>query len=114
MPRQNSMVIRGVMSFFDDIYKTVKRIPVGKVATYGQVARAAGHPRAARQVGWALHANPQPMIIPCHRVVFADGRICEGFAFGGKEVQKAILLGEGVEFFEDYKIDLDRFGVKEL
>lgn len=97
------------MGMFEDFYKTVKQIPKGKVATYGQIARSAGYPRASRQVGWALHCNPEPGVIPCHRVVFSDGRICEGFAFGGKEVQKALLLNEGVEFCEEYRIDLKKF-----
>ncbi|MDE6586683.1 MAG: MGMT family protein [Clostridia bacterium] len=98
------------MGMFEDVYEVVKKIPKGKVASYGQVARAAGYPRASRQVGWALHCNPQPGVIPCHRVVFADGRICDGFAFGGREVQKALLEDEGVQFAEDYKIDLKKFG----
>lgn len=87
--------------FFNGVYEVVKRIPRGKVATYGDVARAVGAPRCARQVGWALHCNPQPGIIPCHRVVFADGSLTDGFAFGGKDAQKALLLGEGVAFRGD-------------
>ena len=85
------------MTFFESVYEVVKNIPAGKVATYGDVARAVGMPRASRQVGWALHSNPQQGIIPCHRVVFADGSLTNGFAFGGREVQKALLVGEGVE-----------------
>ena len=80
--------------FFESVYAVVKRIPEGKVLTYGDVARAVGAPRCARQVGWALHSNPQPGVIPCHRVVFGDGRLADGFAFGGKEVQKALLEAE--------------------
>lgn len=87
--------------FFTRVYEVVKQIPVGKVATYGQVARLAGSPRSARQVGWALHNNPQPGFIPCHRVVFADGSLAKGFAFGGPDVQKQILLQENVTFRGD-------------
>ena len=65
--------------FFARVYETVEQIPVGFVATYGQIARLIGEPRRARYVGYALHSNPRPGEIPCHRVVFADGRICEGF-----------------------------------
>lgn len=72
--------------------------PEGMVATYGQVALLAGRPRSARYVGYALHSNPRPGQIPCHRVVFADGRICEGFAFGGPDAQRELLMGEGVTF----------------
>ena len=96
------------MTFFESVYEVVKRIPKGKVLTYGDVARAVGAPRSARQVGWALHSNPQPGVIPCHRVVFGDGRLTEGFAFGGKEVQKALLEAEGVEFENDV-IDLKKY-----
>ena len=96
------------MGFFESVYAVVKRIPKGKVLTYGDVARAAGAPRCARQVGWALHSNPEPGVIPCHRVVFSDGRLTEGFAFGGKEVQKALLEAEGVQFDNDI-IDLKKY-----
>lgn len=57
------------MSFYDTVYENVKRIPKGKVATYGQIAALCGSPMAARAVGYALHANPDPSDIPCHRVV---------------------------------------------
>ena len=96
------------MGFFESVYAVVKRIPKGKVLTYGDVARAVGAPRCARQVGWALHSNPEFGVIPCHRVVFGDGRLTEGFAFGGKEVQKALLEAEGVQFDNDI-IDLKKY-----
>jgi len=92
--------------FFKTVYEIVKKIPTGKVATYGQVARAAGNPRMARQVGWALHQNPEEGIIPCHRVVNRFGGCCEGFAFGGIEVQRALLEGEGVVFLPDGTVDM--------
>lgn len=95
--------------FFDKVYEVVKKVPCGKVTTYGDVARLCGNPRMARQVGWALHCNPQPGVIPCHRVIFSNGSVCTGFAFGGKEVQKAMLEAEGVEVSEDYKIDLKKY-----
>ncbi len=87
----------------------VKNVPRGKVTTYGDVARLCGNPRMARQVGWALHTNPQPGVIPCHRVVFANGSVCTGFAFGGKDVQRAMLRAEGVEVSDDYKVDLKKY-----
>lgn len=98
------------MGFFEEVYAVVKQVPRGKVITYGGVARAVGSPRASRQVGWALHCNPEPGVIPCHRVVFADGGLTTGFAFGGVEVQKALLENEGVEVSGDFKVDLDKFG----
>ena len=99
------------MSFFERVYEFVKSIPEGKVATYGDVARGIGAPRSARQVGWALHCNPYFGTVPCHRVVFADGRLTDGFAFGGIDNQKAMLLNEGVTFKEKYKVDLSVCGL---
>lgn len=88
------------MNFFDKVYEVVKRIPYGKVASYGQVACATGNPRAARQVGWALHINPEPDVIPCYRVVNRYGKTSKAFAFGGEDVQRELLEKEGVEFDE--------------
>lgn len=98
------------MSFFKEVYEVVKKVPAGKVITYGEVAFACGKPRASRQVGWALHDNPEPGVIPCHRVVFKDGSLTKGFAFGGVEVQKALLESEGVEVSSDFKVDLKKYG----
>ena len=68
---------------FNRIYETVKLIPYGTVATYGQVAAYSGNPRWARAVGYALHVNPDPENIRCYRVVSKDGSVSEAFAFGG-------------------------------
>lgn len=92
--------------FFQQVYEIVDQIPEGMVATYGQIAKLAGRPRSARYVGYALHVNPYLGKTPCHRVVFADGQICEGFAFGGPEVQRQLLEEEGVAFADDMHVDL--------
>ena len=94
--------------FFERVYEVVEQIPEGMVATYGQVALLAGRPRSARYVGYALHSNPRPGEIPCHRVVFADGHICEGFAFGGPGAQRALLEAEGIAFLPDGRVDMAR------
>ena len=78
------------------IYDIVKRIPCGRVATYGQIAELAGNRKLARAVGNALHRNPDPDHIPCYRVVNAKGELAENFAFGGAEAQKKLLEAEGV------------------
>ncbi len=91
---------------FEKVYAYLKEVPVGKVVTYGQIAYAIGAPRAARQVGYALHANPQPYVIPCHRVVNRFGSLAPAFAFGGREEQARLLREEGVEVDEEYKVDL--------
>jgi len=93
--------------FTKRIYDVVRTIPRGCVASYGQVAALAGNPRGARGVGFALHHNPLPGEIPCHRVVFANGSVCTGFAFGGPERQRALLAAEGVRFLPDGRVDMD-------
>jgi len=102
------------MSVFEKVYEAVKLIPEGSVATYGQVARAVGNPRLARVVGYALHANPQPGVIPCHRVVKRDGEVSPAFAFGGANRQVDLLRAEGVDFLDDTHVDMKRFCVSFL
>jgi methylated-DNA-protein-cysteine methyltransferase related protein len=80
---------------FKRIYAVVRAIPRGKVVTYGDVARRA-QIKSPRLVGRALHANPDPKTIPCHRVVFADGRLSPAFAFGGIAEQARRLKKDGV------------------
>lgn len=97
------------MNFFERVYSAVRRIPRGKVATYGQIALLAGNPRASRVVGYALHVNPYPGVIPCHRVVNRQGRLAPSFAFGGTDAQQRLLEGEGVTVNDGY-VDLKRYG----
>ena len=99
------------MSTFLKIYEVVKSIPKGRVATYGQVAALAGNPRWARVVGYALHVNPEPGIIPCHRVVNREGKVASGFAFGGEGVQRQLLEAEGIVFEMDVRIDLEKYSI---
>ena len=96
---------------FERIYEIVKRIPEGKVATYGQVAYAAGNERLARVVGYALHVNPDPATIKCHRVVNRNGRISPAFVFGGENRQRTLLEDEGVTVREDGTVDLKKYMV---
>lgn len=91
------------------IYAVVRSVPPGRVATYGQVARAAGFGRAARQVGYALHALPAGTRVPWHRVVSAGGRIGLRDA-GAAAEQRFRLEREGVRFGPGGRIDLERFG----
>ena len=81
---------------FEKIYAVVRQIPCGKVATYGQIAALAGNKRWSRVVGYALHVNPDPDTIPCHRVVNRLGEVSPAFAFGGENRQIALLEAEGV------------------
>lgn len=97
------------MNSFERIYEVVRAIPRGTVASYGQVARLAGNPRWARVVGYALHVNPDPKETPCYRVVTKDGRTSPAFAFGGSDIQRAMLEADGVEFLPDGRVDMARF-----
>ena len=99
------------MNTFEKIYEVVRTIPKGKVATYGYVAARAGNPRWARVVGYALHVNPEPGIIPCHRVVTRRGETTPAFAFGGEDVQRTLLEAEGIEFRADGTVDLEKYAV---
>lgn len=93
------------MSAFEKIYEIVKCIPEGNVATYGMIAQLAGNPKWSRVVGYALHCNPEPGIIPCHRVVNRFGGLSSAFAFGGKNQQRLLLEQEGVLFLENDIVD---------
>lgn len=93
------------------IYEAVKKIPRGKVATYGQVAELAGDKKMARAVGNALHRNPDPEHIPCYRVVNAKGELAGAFAFGGANVQEQLLAADGI-MVVDGRVDLEKYGMK--
>lgn len=96
------------MTFFDRVYEAVCKIPKGKVATYGQIALLAGNPKASRVVGYALHVNPRPGVIPCHRVVNRFGGLAPAFAFGGTDAQQRLVEGEGVAV-EEGAVDLKKY-----
>ena len=92
------------------IYEAVKKIPRGKVATYGQVAEMAGNKKMARAVGNALHKNPDPEKIPCYRVVNAKGELAGEFAFGGEGAQARLLQADGIAVV-DGRVDLKIYGI---
>ena len=97
------------MTFQDKIYKIAAKIPKGRVATYGQLAKMAGKPRAARAVGMCMKHNPDMKTVPCHRVVASDGKLT-GYAFGnGIPTKKKMLLKEGV-VFKGERVDIAHSG----
>lgn len=102
------------MTTFEKVYEAVKLIPRGSVATYGQIAAALGNKCLSRVVGYALHVNPQPGIIPCHRVVKRDGEVSSAFAFGGANRQVELLKAEGVEFLDATHVDMKHFCVRAI
>ena len=95
--------------FQSKVLDSVTMIPKGKVSTYGAIALHLGTPTASRAVGNALHNNPTPIIVPCHRVVNGQGKLAKNFGFGGTKIQAERLRAEGVVVFDD-KVDLDEFG----
>jgi len=97
-------------STYDRIYAVVRKIPRGKVSTYGRVAEIAGLGRAARQVGYAMAALPDHTTVPWHRVVNAQGRISLRRGTGGDLEQHFRLEAEGVVFDVSGRISLERFG----
>ncbi len=96
------------MTFSEKVYEYLKTVPEGRVVTYGMIAAAIGSPRASRQVGNALHRNPYPVVVPCHRVVNREGRLAPAFAFGGWEKQAELLRAEGVETDNGY-VDICKY-----
>lgn len=98
--------------FFERVYRLVRQIPAGKVASYGQIAALLGHPQAARTVGWALSALPADQVaaVPWQRVINSAGRISISRADLSADLQRALLEAEGVEFDERGYVDLHRFG----
>lgn len=96
--------------FFEHVYQVVRCIPSGEVATYGQIARILGNPRAARTVGWALHGLGEGSNVPWHRVINARGMVSLGADRHGAAIQRTLLEAEGVVFDEQGRIDLHIFG----
>lgn len=93
------------MNFREKVYEITSKIPKGKVATYGQIAKLAGNPKASRAVGGFMRTNPFAPTVPCHRVVGFDGSLT-GFSVGdGVITKKQMLIDEGVSFVGN-RVDL--------
>ena len=97
---------------FEKIYDTVRKIPFGKVATYGQIARMVGNPWLSRVVGYAMHSAPED--VPCQRVVNRFGGLADAFQPFGKETHRMLLEIEGVEFKADGCVDLEKYLWQEI
>lgn len=105
-------------NFNEAVFEAVRKVPAGRVATYGQIAAIIGRPRAARAVGNTLHHNPyepgavpDEIAVPCHRVVNAAGKLADAFSFAGPIEQKIRLEREGVKVSVDYVVDLEKYGI---
>lgn len=97
------------MNFKEKVYKILRKIPKGRVVTYGQMASLAGNPKAARAVGYYMRINPDAPNTPCHRVVAADGSLTGYSGIGGIKKKRQMLITEGVEFKKD-KVNLSISG----
>lgn len=93
------------------VYELVKKIPKGKVVTYGQIAECLGNKNKARVIGNIIHNNPDPANIPCHRVVNRKGEVADNFAFGGGKIQRVKLENEGIRFEDNGTVNLKRYGI---
>lgn len=92
------------MKSYDEVYQLVRKIPKGKVTTYGAIGKALNI--SPRHVGYILHVNPDGEKTPCHRVVNRDGRVASGYAFGGAGKQKELLEKERVAFIDREHVKL--------
>ncbi|MFZ3069101.1 MAG: MGMT family protein [Microgenomates group bacterium] len=92
-------------TFKEKVYEVTKKIPQGKVATYGQIARLVGNPKASRAVGLLMKTNPFVPIVPCHRVVAFDGSLTGYSAGDGVPTKMKMLIAEGV-IFKNGKVNL--------
>jgi len=97
---------------WERFYTVVRKIPRGRVATYGQIANLAGQPRHARQVGYALNALTDGTTVPWHRVINSAGRISGRADPGWVLMQLRMLEGEGIEFGPGDRVSLERYGWK--
>lgn len=94
------------MDFSERVYAVVRMIPVGRVTSYGSIARALGAPRGARLVGWVLRGSPED--VPAQRVVNRIGVLTGAQHFGPPDAMRHMLEDEGVTFIDDITVDMER------
>lgn len=91
------VTLPGRTEFSDHLYRTLRTVKPGQIITYGELAKLAGKPKAARAVGGAMAVNPLPLIVPCHRVVAFDHSLVGFSAHGGLELKRRLLIIEGAK-----------------
>lgn len=96
-------------NFFDKVYETVRQIPVGRVTSYGAIARAIGSPQSARMVGWAMNASHNLEDVPAHRVVNRKGFLSGKHHFGDSNAMQNLLEAEGLIVSENKVVDFDKY-----
>ena len=100
--------LANIENFFTRVYAMTKRIPRGRVATYGQIAVLIGAPGAARTVGWALHSLPSGTKVPWHRVINSQGRISISGKYSA-DVQAERLKAEGIRVDKYLHVNLEKY-----
>ena len=96
--------------FYENVYDVVRQIPVGRVTSYGAIARYLGSPQSSRMVGWAMNnAHNQQPYVPAHRVVNRQGLLTGKVHFGGPDVMQELLESEGIEVVDDQIIDFQKY-----
>ena len=95
-------------NYFEQVYEIVAQIPLGKIATYGQIAAMLGNPKNARIVGYAMRVAPPEMKLPCHRVVNKKGALAPDYVFGDKVHQRVMLEMEGITFNNENCINIKK------
>lgn len=96
-------------NFFDKVYETVRQIPVGRVTSYGAIAKSIGSPQSARMVGWAMNASHNLEDVPAHRVVNRNGLLSGKHHFGDSNAMRNLLESEGVPVKENKVINFDKY-----
>ena len=96
-------------NFFEKVYQVVRKIPEGRVSSYGAIARAIGSPQSARMVGWAMNASHAKKDVPAHRVVNRNGILTGKNHFDTPDKMKSLLEQEGIVIHEDRVVDFESF-----
>jgi len=95
--------------FFEKVYEVVRKIPAGRVSSYGAIARSIGSPQAARMVGWAVNQSfSKKGFLPAHRVVNRNGCLTGKHHFGGQNTMEQLLAAEGIHVKDDQIVDFER------
>ncbi len=108
MSKEMSPLSEQVAALMARVFALVRACPVGKVTTYGWLAKVVGYPRGARMVGWFMNESPEG--VPAQRVINSKGELSGSWAFGQRGRMRTLLEAEGVVFSEDERIDLKRYG----
>ena len=108
MANETSSTNEQVATLTARVYALVRACPVGRVTTYGWLAKAVGYPRGARMVGWFMNESPEG--VPAQRVINSKGELSGSWAFGSPELMRQLLESEGIVFSEDGRVDLKRYG----